>query len=155
MRMWVRSVGWRSGIALSCGVGWRRGSDPALLGLGCKPAAVAPISPLAWEPTYASGMAKKSKKKKKKKGGGSWGPVACQGEEEILFWSHTQLSTTSLPHGERMTCSWGDKGRGVPLEGGRKVGPPTSLAQSLYLLMRMWLSPLPLADVMVTLQLLF
>ena len=35
---------------MSYGVGRRRGSDPVLLWLWCRPAAVAPIRPLAWEP---------------------------------------------------------------------------------------------------------
>ena len=48
---------------MSCGVGHRHGSDPALLW----PAAVGPIRPLAWEPQYAVGEALKSKKKKGKK----------------------------------------------------------------------------------------
>ena len=38
--------------------------DPALLWLWCRPAAVAPIQPLAWEPLYAAGVALKRKKKK-------------------------------------------------------------------------------------------
>ena len=39
------------------------------LGCGVGPAAVAPIRPLTWEPTYAAGAAlEKAKKKKKKKG---------------------------------------------------------------------------------------
>ena len=54
---------------MSCGVGCRRGSDPALLWLWCRLAAIAPIRPLAWEPPYAMGaaqeMAKRQKKKKK------------------------------------------------------------------------------------------
>ena len=62
---WPRSVGWRSGIAVSRGVGHRHNSDPHLLWLW--PAAVAPIRPLVWEPPYATGAALKSKKKKKKK----------------------------------------------------------------------------------------
>ena len=50
------------------GVGRRRGSDPALLWLWHRPAAVAPIRLLAWEPPYAMDAAiKKAKKKKKKK----------------------------------------------------------------------------------------
>ena len=57
---------------MSCGVGCRRGSDPALLWLWHRLTAAAPIRPLAWEPPYASGAAlekaKKDKKKKKKKG---------------------------------------------------------------------------------------
>ena len=56
---------------MSCGVGRRRGSDPALLWLWCRLVATAPIRPLAWEPPYAVGaaqeMAKRQKKKKKKK----------------------------------------------------------------------------------------
>ena len=49
---------------MSCGVGHRRGSDLALLWLWCRPAAVAPIQPLAWEPPYAEGVALKSKENK-------------------------------------------------------------------------------------------
>ena len=52
---------------MSWGVGHRRSSDPQLLWLWCRPAAVAPIGPLAWEPPYAKGAALKSRKKKKRK----------------------------------------------------------------------------------------
>ena len=48
---------------VSCGVGRRQGSDPMLLWLWCKPAAAAPIQPLAWVILYVVGMALKSKKK--------------------------------------------------------------------------------------------
>ena len=44
---------------MSCGVGCRRGSDPAWLWL----AAAAPIRPLAWEPPYAVAVILKSKKR--------------------------------------------------------------------------------------------
>ena len=47
------------------------GSDPALLWLGCRPAAVAPMRPLAWELPYAAGVALKSKRKKAKSLAGS------------------------------------------------------------------------------------
>ena len=47
---------------MSCGLGCRRGLDLVWLWL-CL-AAVAPIQPLAWELTYATGVALKSKKKK-------------------------------------------------------------------------------------------
>ena len=57
-----------SGIAMSCGEGCRRGWDPTLLWLWCKPAAVALIRPLVWEPPYAMGVVlEKTKKTKKKK----------------------------------------------------------------------------------------
>ena len=53
-------MGQGSGVAVSCGVGRRRGSDPVLLWLRCRPAATAPLRPLAWEPPYAAGTALKS-----------------------------------------------------------------------------------------------
>ena len=47
-----------------CGELWlghRRGSDPALLWLRCRPAATGLIGPLAWERPYNAGAALKSK----------------------------------------------------------------------------------------------
>ena len=52
---------------MSYGVGHRCGSDLVLLWLWCRPAAVAPIQPLAWDLPYAAPVALKIKKKKKKK----------------------------------------------------------------------------------------
>ena len=58
---------------MSCGVGRRRGLDPALLWLWYRLVATAPIRPLAGEPPYAAAVAlektkrQKDKKKKKKK----------------------------------------------------------------------------------------
>ena len=61
MRMWVQYlaslVGWGSVIAMSCGVGCRHGSDPALL--WCRLATAALIWPLDWEFPYAMGAALK------------------------------------------------------------------------------------------------
>ena len=57
---------------MNCGVGCRHGLDLARLWLWRKPAATAPIGPLAWEPPYAVGAAlkgQKTKKKKRKKSG--------------------------------------------------------------------------------------
>ena len=51
---------------MSCGVGHRCGLDLALLWLWCRPAAVAPIRPLDWEPPYAVGAALEKTKKKNK-----------------------------------------------------------------------------------------
>ena len=51
---------------MSCGVGRRHGLDPVLLWLWCRPAAVAPIQCLAWEPPYAAGVALKKQKQKQK-----------------------------------------------------------------------------------------
>ena len=50
---------------MSCGVGHRCGSDPALLWLWCRLAATAPIRPIAWELPYANGMALRRHLKKK------------------------------------------------------------------------------------------
>ena len=61
------SEGEGPGAAMSGGVGCRRSWDLALLWLWCRPAAAAPIQPLAWELPYAAGATLKSKKKKKKK----------------------------------------------------------------------------------------
>ena len=52
---------------MRCGVGHRHGSDLALLWLWHRPAAVAVIGPLVWEPPNAEGAAPKRQKKKKKK----------------------------------------------------------------------------------------
>ena len=50
---------------MSCGVGRRHSSDLALPWLWRRPAAIAPIRPLAWEPLYTTGTAPKKEKKKK------------------------------------------------------------------------------------------
>ena len=52
---------------MSCGIGHRLSSDPALLWLWCRLAATAPIRPLTWGPPYATGIALKSKMKKTSK----------------------------------------------------------------------------------------
>ena len=63
LAQWVKG----SGIAMSCGVDHRRGSDLALLWPWHRLAATALIRPLAWEPPYAKSAALKRQKKKKKK----------------------------------------------------------------------------------------
>ena len=56
---------------MSCGAGCRRGSDPALLWVWCRPAATAPIGPLAGELPYAAGAALEKAKSRRKGGGGT------------------------------------------------------------------------------------
>ena len=58
--------GLRTCIAVSCGIGRRRGSDLAWLRLWCRLAATPLIGPLAWEPPYAVGVALEKPKKKKR-----------------------------------------------------------------------------------------
>ena len=48
LAQWVKDPA----IAMSCGIGRRRGSDPALLWLWRRLAATAPIRPLVWELPY-------------------------------------------------------------------------------------------------------
>ena len=64
---WPHSVGSRSSVAMSCGVGRRHGSDLALLWLWHRLVATAPIRPLAWDPPYATGAALKGQETKRKK----------------------------------------------------------------------------------------
>ena len=55
---------------MSCGVGSRCGSDPALLWLWRRLVATALIRPLSWEPPYAVGAALEKAKRQKNGGGG-------------------------------------------------------------------------------------
>ena len=68
-------MGYGSGLAMGCGVGHRCGSDLMLLYLWHRPAATAPVEPLAWEPPYAmiAALKKDQKKKKWKLGHGGMG----------------------------------------------------------------------------------
>ena len=59
-------MGSGSGVSVSCGVGHRCGSDPVLLWLWRRPAATAPIGPLAREPPYVAGAAQEKAKRQKK-----------------------------------------------------------------------------------------
>ena len=59
---WSRSVGWGSSFAVSCSIDQRCSSNPVLPWLWRRPAAVAPIWPLAWEFPYATCAALKRKK---------------------------------------------------------------------------------------------
>ena len=60
---WVKG----SEVAMSCSVGFRHGSDLALLRLWYRLATTALIRPLAWELSAAAGAALKRQKQNKKK----------------------------------------------------------------------------------------
>ena len=70
IRTQVQSLALLSGLRIQhCHELWCRSQkrlSPELLWLWCRPAAVAPIRPLAWEPPYAAGMALKRQKTKNK-----------------------------------------------------------------------------------------
>ena len=63
LAQWVKG----SGVAVSCGVGRRRGSDLVLLWLRCMLAATTLVGPLAREPPYPAAAALKKKTKRQKK----------------------------------------------------------------------------------------
>ena len=64
------------------------GSDLALLWLWRRPAAVAPIRPLAWEPPYAEGVALKSKSKTKEN---------KKNQRQKVTWEKGGLHKSSVP----------------------------------------------------------
>ena len=66
MAQWLANLT-RNNVVVSCGVGHRYSSDPALLWLWRRLTATAPIRPLDWEPPYAAGAAQEIAKKKIKK----------------------------------------------------------------------------------------
>ena len=71
---------------MSCGVGCRCSSDPALLWLWCRPVAKAPIGSLAWEPPYAAGAAlEKDKKTKQNLYQRVWVLSPCHYNKQCLF----------------------------------------------------------------------
>ena len=72
--------------------GCRRGSDPAVLWLWCRPAAAALIRPLARELSYAACMA--LKRKRKKKLWGSFFAGSFQGRGKV--WGKKQDSLKSV-----------------------------------------------------------
>ena len=77
-------MGSGSGVAMSCGVGSRRSSDPKLLWLWHRLVAVALLQPLAWEfPANVTLKSQKERRKERerkegrKKEGKKRAPVSC------------------------------------------------------------------------------
>ena len=75
---------------MSCGVGLRQGLDLALLCLWCRPAAAAPIQPLAWEPPYATVWPPQKAKKPHK----TLGPDGFTNELFRIFRSNIRFTQT-------------------------------------------------------------
>ena len=84
---------------MSCGVGCRLGSDPALLWLWCRPVATAPIRPLAREPPYAMGaaqeIAQRQNKTKQSKTKNIWEKKKKRKEKKGLRWGCEDLVPSS------------------------------------------------------------
>ena len=89
---------------MSCGIDHRHVSDPALLWLWCRLAAVALIGPLAWEHPYAASEALKGKKKKERKEGrkegGEQNNAICSNADETRH-SHTNCTKRSKSEREK------------------------------------------------------
>ena len=89
---------------MSCGVVCRYGSDLASLWLWPKPAATAPIWPLAWEPPYAVGVAlnrqntKRQKNKGRERKNMSITPVSSQRKEVNMLQLPTPTMAISALH---------------------------------------------------------
>ena len=114
-------MGQGSSIAVSCTVGHRCSSDRVLLWLWCRPAAAAPIWPLAWELAYAVGTAQRKKKKSKNMtiisaSRNCLNPIIIVGERKtFLKWqsmvlvlvtahTHNQVRRKSEGHISKNTC---------------------------------------------------
>ena len=82
---------------MSCGVGRRCSSDPALLWLGCRLAAIAPVGPLAWEPPYAN--PEKTKKDQKKKKKEKKGKINRKYQTEVMELKNTMTELKNTPEG--------------------------------------------------------
>ena len=85
---------------MSCGIGCRCGSDPTLLWLWCRPAAAAPIQPLAWKLPYPLGVALKKKKEEGSQWAGTegvlWFGVGKVGKGHIVLRNLFIPSTISM-----------------------------------------------------------
>ena len=93
-----------------CGVGCRRGSDPAWLWLWGRPAATTPIRPLAWESPHAMGVAlEKAKRQKNKKQKNKKTPGERRRSSGILgFWRWAwawQGAVPGAPQSSPQSCS--------------------------------------------------
>ena len=78
---------------MSCGVvARRRGWDPMLLWLWCRPVASAAIQPLTWESPYAMSVALKRQR-----------PLPLPKKSEVLFNYQKQLSLA--PSGQLLTTT--------------------------------------------------
>ena len=91
---------------MSCGIGHRYGSDLALLWLWNRPAAAAPIPPLAWElPDAEGGAIKRKRRKKRKEKKGKERKQRKKKKTQILF-QRQESKLVRLPS-QPQTLFWG------------------------------------------------
>ena len=74
---------------MSCGVGHRRGSCLALQWLWDRPAAIAPIRLLVWEPPCAIGAALKSKQQQQQKDSGKLMEEIMTNSKVVILLKHS------------------------------------------------------------------
>ena len=92
---------------MSCGIGCRHGSDPALLWLWlwCRLVTTAPIGHLAWEPPHVAGAALEKAKKKEEIKSFSWYERNHHSEARALeVYQHPQERSVDI-HRENMALS--------------------------------------------------
>ena len=92
---------------MSCGIGRRCSSDPALLWLWCRPTATALKGPLAWETSVCCGYGPKKTKKTNKQTKYIYGTGEAEGPDKmipnvpglqnLLFILHSPLQLVALP----------------------------------------------------------
>ena len=105
MRLRVPSLALLSGLGIRrCRELWCRLQtwlDPALLWLWCRPAAAAPIRPLAWEFPYATDVALKKKKERERE---LEGGLAFRGRKGSLVLSLSGPQFSHLSCGGNVAC---------------------------------------------------
>ena len=101
MRMLVRFLALLSGLRIqhcwSCSIGCRCGSDPALLWLWHRPAAIALIRPIAWELPYAASVPPAPPKTPKQTKGTLKVSIILQREEKVFLKNFSSIFTAILP----------------------------------------------------------
>ena len=93
-------MGQESDVAVSCGVGLRRGLDLGCMWLGGTLEVVPQISPLTWKIQKAEGQPQKKKKKKKKKKKVGLHNLGCP----VICWFITWILIHNNVY--KLLCKW-------------------------------------------------
>ena len=116
MRTWVWSLASLSGLRIQhCRELWCRWKTQLwseVLWLWCRPAAVAPIQPLAWEPPYVTGADLKSKTQKQKQKTNKQNQISwcvdsfCNDTGFILFYFICLFRGAPVAYGSSQARGW-------------------------------------------------